>query len=235
MNRSFPAVDRNAALSGIAVAVLFGAGNALWAFEQPDPGASGGELVGFYTDTSDRIIAGASMSLVSIALFVFFVSGLRRVLVDAEGDDVLANTAFGGALLGIGAGLGAETINMVGALRAADGELSEPLAQALFEISYVLGYNAAGVGIGVLVLATAAVALRRGVLLPRWLAVLALPLGIALLTPLSQFVVGPSILLLVIPDVECCGRDCLHERQSTVAMDTMGRFSNPSLIRVMSP
>ncbi len=35
----------------------------------------------------------------------------------------------------------------------------------------------------------------------RWLAVLALPLAIALLTPLSQFVVGPSILLLVIPAV----------------------------------
>jgi hypothetical protein len=192
------AVDRIAALSGIAVAVLFGAGNALWAFDQPEPGASGTELVAFYTDTSDRIIAGASMSLVSIALFVFFVSGLRRALVDAEGDDLLANTAFGGALLGIGAGLGAETINMVGALRAGDGGLSEPLAQALFEISYVLGYNGAGIGIGVLVLATAAVALRQGVLLARGLAILAVPLGVALLTPLSEFVVGPSILLLTV-------------------------------------
>lgn len=198
MTRSIPAVDRYAALSGIAVAVLFGAGNALWGFDQPDPGVSGAEVVNFYTETSGRIIAGASMSLVSIALFVFFVSGLRRALVDAEGDDVLGNTAFGGALLGLAAGLGAETINMVGALRAADGELSESLGQALFEISYVLGYNAAGVGIGVLVLATAAVALRHGVLLHRWLAVLAVPLGLALLTPLSQFVLGPSFLLLLV-------------------------------------
>lgn len=193
-------VERAAALSGIATAVLFAAGNALWAFDQPDPGAPGAELVEFYADAPDLIVVGGSMSFLSVALLAFFASGLRRALADAERDDVLANTAFAGALLVGAVGLGAEGINMVAALRAADGELGEPLAQALFEISYVLGSNAAGIGVGLLVLASAAVALRQGVLLPRWLAALAVPFGIAMLTPLSQFhtvVIWPAYIVLL--------------------------------------
>jgi hypothetical protein len=52
------------------------------------------------------------------------------------------------------------------------------------------------VGIGVALLATAAVALRAPALLPRWLALLLLVVGLAFLTPLSQVLVGPSVLLL---------------------------------------
>jgi hypothetical protein len=191
-----------ATLSGVAVALLFGAGNALWAFEMPDPGAPASEVVDFYRDASSRIVAGASISLVAIAFFIVFASALRSALAEVEGDDLLGTVAFGGALLGAAAGLGAETINMVGALRADDGQLTEALGQTLFEISYVLGYNAAGVGIGVLALATAAVALRTGALLPRWLAIVTGLLGIALLTPLSQFALGPSILLLAVIAVQ---------------------------------
>jgi hypothetical protein len=187
---------RFTALTGIAVAVLFGAGNAVWAFRMPSPGVSGPEVVRFYRDASDRIVVGASMSLVAIALFVFFASGLRRMLAEAEQDDLLATAAFGGALLAAAAGLGAETINLVGALRAHHGELSGPLGQALFEISFILGFNAAGVGTGVLAVALATVALRTGDFLPRWLAVVTAIVGIALLTPLSRVVLGPGVLLL---------------------------------------
>jgi len=73
---------------------------------------------------------------------------------------------------------------------------------ALFEISYVLGYNAAGVGIGIFVLATAAVALRARALLPQWLALVLLPVGIAFITPLSRFLLGPSVLLLAAVSVQ---------------------------------
>src|SRR5213592_1353205 len=112
-------------LAGLAVAVVFGAGNALWAFDQPDAGAPAREVVAFYTDASARIVAGASLSLVAIAVFVLFASGLRSILREHEGGDVLATTAFGGALVMVAAGLGAETINMVGALRADDGPSHE--------------------------------------------------------------------------------------------------------------
>jgi hypothetical protein len=193
---------RTTGLAGLAVAVLFGAGNALWGFEQPDAGAPPREIVDFYTDTSARIVVGASLSLVSIALFILFASGFRAILREYEGDDLLATTAFGGALLMVATGLGAETINMVGALRADDGQLTPQLGQALFEISYVLGYNAAGVGIGIFLLATAAVSLRARALLPRWLALLVLLVGLAFLTPLSLYLVGPSVLVLAAVSIQ---------------------------------
>jgi len=178
------------------VVVLFGAGNALWAFEQPSGGASARAVVAFYTEDSMSIVVGASLSLLAIALFVLFASGVRTILREHEGDDLFATAAFGGALLLVIAGLGAETINMVGALRAEDGSLTPELARALFEISYVLGYNGAGVGIGILFLATAAVALRVPSLMPRWLALLLLVAGLAFLTPLSRFLLIPALLLL---------------------------------------
>jgi hypothetical protein len=192
-----PVDQRYVGFAGIAAALLFGVGNALWAFDAPNPGAPSGEIVRFYSDTCGRIIAGASMSLIAIALFVFFASGVRRLLSELEGDDVLSTTAFGGAILGVAAGLGAETINMMAALRAQDGQLSNSLGQSAFEISQILGFNAAGVGIGVFAISTAAVSLRAGAILPRWLAYVTIVVGLALLTPLSRVVFGPAVLLLV--------------------------------------
>lgn len=86
---------------------------------------------------------------------------------------------------------------MAAALRAADGQLTAPLAKALFDVSFVLGYNAAGIGVGLLTLATSAAALRARALLPRWLAVTGLAFGVALLTPLSVYALGPSVLFLL--------------------------------------
>ena len=193
---------RMTGLAGLGVAVLFGVGNALWAFEQPDGGAPTREVIAFYTDNSAWIVAGGSVSLLASALFVLFASGVRGILREHEGDDLLATTAFGGALLLVAAGLGAETLNMVGAWRAADGQLTPELGRALFEISYVLGYNGAGVGIGILLLATAAVALRARALMPRWLALLLCLVGLAFITPLSRYLLAPSILLLIAASVQ---------------------------------
>lgn len=200
------ATRRITGLAGLGVVALFGVGNALWAFEQPDAGAPAQEIVAFYTDTSTEIVVGGSLSFVAIGLFALFASGVRALLRDHEDSDLLATTAFGGAILAMAAGLGAEAINMVGALRADGGELTRELGQALFEISYVLGYNGAGVGIGIFALAIAVAALRSRALLPHWLALLLLVLGIAFLTPLSQFLLGPSILLLVIVSVNLLRR-----------------------------
>lgn len=184
--------------AGLGVVALFGVGNALWGFEQPDAGAPVREVVAFYTDTSTEIVIGGSLSLFAIALFVLFASGVRAILREHEDDDLLATAAFGGALLAMAAGLGAETINMVGALRAEDGQLTPELGRALFEVSYVLGYNGAGVGIGIFALAIAVGALRSRALLPRWLALFLFVLGMAFITPLSRFLLGPSILLLAV-------------------------------------
>jgi len=172
-------------------------GNALWAFDQPDGGASAREVMAFYASDYSSIIVGASLSLISVALFVLFASGAREILREHEGGDLFAAAAFGGALLLVAAGLGAETINMAGALRAEDGSLTPQLGRALFEISNVLGYNAAGVGIGIMLAATAAISLRARSLMPAWAAVFMLVAGLAFTTPLARFLLAPSLLLLL--------------------------------------
>jgi hypothetical protein len=189
---------RYAALSGIAVAVLFGTGSAIWGLDMPAAGAPTAEIVDFYRDTSGRIVAGATLSLLAIAAFVLFAAALRQVLLEAGGNDVLATTAFGGAVLGMAAGLGAETINLVGALRARDGELDGALAQSLFEISQILGSTASGLGLGVFALATAASVLRIGVVLPRWVGISLAVVGVALLTPVSSIAEVPGALLVAV-------------------------------------
>jgi len=138
---SLPRIHRWAGLSAVGTAVLFSVANALWALEQPGPGASGPRLLHFYGDLSGRIVAGALLSLISIAMLVVSASALRSVLIELEGDELLASIAFGGTLLAAATGLGAETINMAAALRAGNGRLTASLAQALFDTSYVLGYN----------------------------------------------------------------------------------------------
>ena len=211
------AARRVTGLAGLAVAVLFGAGNALWAFDQPGAGASARAILAFYAHTSTRIVLGASLSLAAVAAFVLFASGIRAILRELEGDDLLATTAFGGALLVGAVGLGAETINMVGALRAGDGQLTPELGRALFEISYVLGYDAAGVGIGVLLLAIAAVALRSRALLPRWLALLLPIVGVACITPLSRYLVAPLVLLLAVTSAQLLRTSAAREAADATA------------------
>jgi hypothetical protein len=184
--------------AGILVAVPFSVGNSLWAFDAPDPGAPAAELLRFYDDKAGGIIAGASISLVAVALFVYFAAGFRALLARLDRDDVLANTAFGGALLGAAAGLAAETINMAAAMRADDGNLTPSFARSAFEISQVLGFNAAGVGIGTFAIAAAAAALRTRSIMPAWLAVLTIAVGLALMTPLSRDVFHIAVVLLAV-------------------------------------
>jgi hypothetical protein len=74
---------------------------------------------------------------------------------------------------------------------------------ALFDISYVFGSYATGIGFGVTMLAIGAVALCSGALLPRWLALLALAIGLAMVTPpagyvLGEYTVGPCFPLLAV-------------------------------------
>ncbi len=195
--KGLPRAHRWAGVSGIATGLLFALANSLWAFDQPARGASSAELLDFYAELAGEIVAGALVSLISIAAFVVFAGALREVLVELEGDALLANVAFGGTLLTAAAGIGAETINMAAALRAADDELTAPLAQALFDSSYVLGYYGAGVGLALVALAARAAALRSGALMPRWLAIVGLLLAATLITPLVIYTIGPSFLFLV--------------------------------------
>jgi hypothetical protein len=178
-------LSRIAPLSGLITVVLFAAGNALWALEQPDRDAATEELISFYEGTSIEIVIGATVSVISLLFFVWFGAVLRDRLAVAEGANRtgLPLVAFGGTIIIAAVGLGAETINMAGALSAEDGQLTADTAQIYFDISYAFGAPAAGGGIAMVAIPTAVIALRTGEPIGRWAAWGALLVGVAALTP----------------------------------------------------
>jgi hypothetical protein len=179
-------LDRLAPLSGLVTVVLFGAGNAIWGFEQPDRNADTRELLSFYEGTSTEILIGGTMSLISIFFFVWFGAVLRDRLTAIEGSERtgLPLMAFAGTILAAAVGLGAETINMAGALSAEDGQLTADTAQVYFDVSYALGAPAAGVAMALAAAATALVSLRRGRPLRPRTAWLVLLFAAVVLTPI---------------------------------------------------
>lgn len=189
---------RLAGMSALAAAGLFAIGSAIWGLDMPDRGTPAEELLVFYEDKADRIVIGASISLLAIAIFLLTAAAFRRVLIDAHGDDVLATTAFAGALLGASAGVVAEGVNMMGALRAQDGELSGELARSLFEIPQMMGSYGAALGFGVFALATAFVAWRSGRVVPRYDVVLIAIIGLVLLSPLGHLPATAGIGLVLL-------------------------------------
>jgi hypothetical protein len=192
---------RTAAISALIAGLLFAVGSAIWGFEMPEGGASGEDLLAFYDDNSSRIIIGGSLSLLAIAVFLLSAAAFRRVLIDAEGDDILATTAFAGALLGVGGGLVAESVNMLGAIRAKDGELSAELARSLFEVPQAMGTVGTAVGFGVFALTTAWVAGRSGKVVPRYDVVLLTLTGLVLLSPLAVLPAVPGAALVFIASI----------------------------------
>lgn len=185
-------------IAGLAAAVTFTVGSGIWALDQPTPGASAEEIVDFYSDASARIVIGGTLSLVAIALFTIFASGLRLILREHDVDDLFGLTAFGGTMLLLAAGVGAETINMAGAMRAADDDLSAELGRSLFEISYVLGFNGAGLGAGIALLAIAGAAWRSPGFLPGWAVPVLAVAAVLLVTPLSVYLFGPVVAVFAI-------------------------------------
>lgn len=174
-----------APLSGLVAAVLFGTGSAIWALDQPDRDAGTDEIVSFYEGTSTEILIGGSISLIALLLFVWFGAVLRERLIAAEGSERsgLPATAFAGTVLLAAVGLGAETINIAGALAAEDGQLTNDTAHTYFDVSYALGAPAAGVAIALVALPIAVVALRTGRPISRAVAWAAIAVGIAAATP----------------------------------------------------
>ena len=189
---------RLAAWSGLVAATLFAIGNAIWALGLPSGGTPTAEVVSFYESRAVRIVVGASVSILSLAVLVLFAAALRSVVARTGDEEVLATTAFAGLVLTAATGLGAESVNMIGGLRAAEGQVDATLARAVHEISQMLGSVASGVGVGVFALALAVAAHRSGALMPRYAAAIIAVSGLAALSPLSHFNVVPGFLLILV-------------------------------------
>lgn len=171
-------------LSGLAFAVLFGVGSGLWVFDQPARGADTQAVLTFFEGTSNAILIGGTLSLVSLVFLVWFGTVVRARL-DGESADKsgLGLVAFAGTLLLGGVGLAAETINMAAALSAEDGQLNGDTAQVYFDLTYAFGAHAAGVAMALVALPVAVTSILTGRVVPRPVGWVVAALGVVMLTP----------------------------------------------------
>ena len=139
------------------------------------------EVASFYESGSGDILAGNAMYLVSTAALLAFAGVMYRVV--RRGDHTLATVALGGAVAGATLMIAASTADTVAALRVEEnGAIDPSVATVMWDLQMALFGLAAPTAFAVFVLAVATAALRTGVL-PAWLGILSVPLGVALLIP----------------------------------------------------
>jgi hypothetical protein len=138
----------------------------------------------------DTVILGSFLLMLAAASFLWFAGGLHAELRAAEGGPGrLGTLAFGGGVAAAMFMLAMPAVNVCGALSA--DFLSVRQAQTLYLMGDAFLYPAA-MAAAVMVAATAAVALRRGVL-DRWLTWPSLVLALWLLIPpLGQGITAPE-------------------------------------------
>lgn len=170
--------ERVALRLGTVSATLFAIGNSIWAFGWPLPGADQATIAAFYDSRQVRIEVGGALSAVALALFVPFAAAVAWRI--AERSPIRAVTAGFGAAILVLSGLGAETINLAGAVRGAH---DPALARVLYEIPQVLGSYTAGIGLGIFAITTG---MTR--VLPRDWSAIVIVIGAVMLTPASLFV-----------------------------------------------
>jgi hypothetical protein len=178
-----------ARVSGLAFLLLFGGGTVLWwPWGDVRAGDDPAVIAQFFNDSQVRIIVGGTLSVVGIAAFVVFASAIRAMIENA----VVGTVAIIGAGTMALAGLGAETINMAGAIHATD---DPTLAQTLYEIAQVLGGYTSAVGVGIF-----AIAVGVSPLVGRRAAATIVAAGVVLFTPLAAYVTevaGGGLMLVV--------------------------------------
>jgi hypothetical protein len=171
--------ERLAPLTGVVFVVIV---VAVFAIGGSTPGShdSAAEVQAFYAKHHDKHSALAFLMAISIPFLLFFVSSLRQDLRRAGGTGQLANAAFaGGVLAAAGFGILA-TVHL--ALAEAGANLKTLSTTQALNVLDNNDFIPVGAGVGVLLLAAGASAVRHGAL-PAWLGWVGVVLGILSFTP----------------------------------------------------
>lgn len=159
---------------------------------------SAAKVQAFYAKHHDKHAALAFFLAIAIPFLLFFASSLRHDLRRLGGTGQLANAAFAGGVLAA-AGFGILGTVHLALADAGDSVKTLGTAQTL----NVLDNNdfiPAAVGLGLLVLAAGASAVRHGGL-PKWLGWLGIVIGIVVFTPAGFFGFLASGVWIVIASV----------------------------------
>ena len=169
---------RYAPLTGV---VFVGLLIATFATSGSTPGvhSTGAHVISFYKAHHGELMAGNVLGAVGVAFFLFFAASLRARLRRGEGGEALAALAFGGAVL---LAVGGAAFSALGfALADARNTIDPSAAQALNVLINDFFFPLA-VGTCVFMIGNWLAVVRTGAL-PKSLGWVALPIGIAALTP----------------------------------------------------
>jgi hypothetical protein len=93
-------LERWSGLGGILYVVLFIVGSWLMLHGSPDSSSAPGKIVQYYSDSGNRDKIGFGWMLAGVGLFllIWFVAGLRELVLDLGGSFLAAVVAIGGAV-----------------------------------------------------------------------------------------------------------------------------------------
>jgi hypothetical protein len=173
--------ERFAPLTGVVFFVLLAISIAL-SSDTPDTDDSTADTVSYWSAHDSRLIAAGILGTFAVIFFIWFAGSLRSVLLRAEGGDGrLSTIAFAGMLtIGISGAIGsaleftaADTVNDVPAT------VTQTLS--VLNEDFFFPFLA---GIALFMFATGICVLRHGGL-PRWLAWVAIVIGVVTVTPIG--------------------------------------------------
>ncbi|MGH2978460.1 MAG: hypothetical protein ACRDLQ_02325 [Solirubrobacterales bacterium] len=186
-------LERFAPLTGVAfvilviVAVIVGG-------ETPAADDPLAEVVEYWNDNKDQNIVAAIIAAISTVFLLWFAGVLRAVLAAAEGAPArLANTAFGGAV--IGAVGWAMLIGFTFVAADTAGEVAPQVTQTLSALQADFFFPLS-IGFAVFLLASGLAIVRAGAL-PSWVGWVALVLGVVALTPAGFFAILAMLVWIV--------------------------------------
>jgi hypothetical protein len=171
--------ERLAALSGLVAVALWVIGVVI---DETSglPGDDPNEILSWFQDESNTILAGSFIFMLGSLFFLIFVGALRVRLIRAEGERAfLTAIAFGAGVVVAAMTLLISGPNLAGAL--AEDELTPEAAQALSVVddAFFVGAELASA----LLLVAAGLAILRYGALPRWIAWISFLFALWLLIP----------------------------------------------------
>jgi hypothetical protein len=174
----FAASPKAGAAAGLGAVALYAAGGLLVG-TPADYGGPAGEAVAYLTGRATQIQLGAALFAASAPLLVWFLATVAALAREHGPAAALAGSvAYGCGLASLTLFMADSAALVVGTLRPANARASPELASALLDFSFVAIAMASFLTAAVFA-ACAVIALREGVLWPRWVGLLGLAAAVA--------------------------------------------------------
>jgi hypothetical protein len=194
-------IERWAGLGGVLYVVLFIGGVVLAFSGTPDSDAPPAKFVSYFGDSGnrDKLYFGWILVVLAVFCFLWFLGAVRQLLVRIDGNGFLTAIAtIGGAVYAALTLAGMSIVTAVSTM--SDDTFRDRVYPGVIHAGGDAGYvthASGGVGIGAMMIAVSLAALRVA-LIPRWLGIIGIVLGILALGSIFFFpMLGIVIWLLV--------------------------------------